>query len=151
MIDDISDSVRPLFMITPEPVGDEGGRPDENGEEQQEAEEVQPRRAQPSPDAPTESEMRDHKVDHLPYREWCDECVEGFGRERAHPAGSRSSERRIPVVHLDHLFLTSHGLLAKQDVDEDEVAGACKVIVVYCGSTKCLFAHAVPHKGVGED
>ena len=39
------------------------------------------RRALPSPIMPTVSEVREHKTTHLPYRNWCDECVEAFARE----------------------------------------------------------------------
>ena len=44
-----------------------------------EAEAVQ-RRALPSPYMPTISEIRQHKTTHLPYRSWCDECVEALAR-----------------------------------------------------------------------
>ena len=36
------------------------------------------RRALPSPIMPTVSEIREHKTTHLPYRSWCDECVDGI-------------------------------------------------------------------------
>ena len=39
------------------------------------------RKALPSPYMPTISEIRQHKTNHLPYRSWCDECVEAFARE----------------------------------------------------------------------
>ena len=38
------------------------------------------RRALPSPYMPTISEIREHKTTHVPYRSWCDECVEAFAR-----------------------------------------------------------------------
>ena len=47
-------------------------------------EEVQPRRVQRTPVLPTQSELDEHRIDHLPYRSWCPECVEGFGREMEH-------------------------------------------------------------------
>jgi len=31
----------------------------------------------PTPTLPTQSQIDDHRLDHLPYRSWCDECVEG--------------------------------------------------------------------------
>ena len=36
------------------------------------------RRELPSPYMPTISEIRQHKTTHVPYRSWCDECVEAF-------------------------------------------------------------------------
>ena len=51
--------------------GDDGGNDDG---------EALARRALPSPYMPTLSEIREHKTTHLPYRNWCDECVEAFAR-----------------------------------------------------------------------
>ena len=44
-----------------------------------EAEAVQ-RRTLPSPYMPTLSEICEQKTTHLPYRSWCDECVEALAR-----------------------------------------------------------------------
>ena len=50
-------------------------------------EETRARKALNRPGIPTQAEIDAHRIDHLPYRNWCPECIEGFGRERAHPAG----------------------------------------------------------------
>ena len=43
-------------------------------------EETQPQRAVRTPSMPTAAEMEQHRSDgHLPYRDWCPDCVEGFG------------------------------------------------------------------------
>ena len=42
-----------------------------------EEEECAPRRVAPDPGDPTSDEREDHNVDHLPFRSWCDACVEG--------------------------------------------------------------------------
>ena len=47
-------------------------------------EEVRPMKGLKTPDMPTKAEVARHRVSHLPYRSWCPECVEGFGREWAH-------------------------------------------------------------------
>ena len=31
----------------------------------------------PTPSLPTQSEVDDHEIDHIPYRSWCPGCVEG--------------------------------------------------------------------------
>ena len=46
-----------------------------------------------APQMPTQAEVEHHRIcGHLPYRPWCPECVEGFGREWPHrgkaPSGS---------------------------------------------------------------
>ena len=99
---------------------------------------------------PSESEIREHKITHCPYRCWCDECVEAFGRERPHFAG-RGSERCVPVVHVDYLFWTARGFVTKDDMTPDERADALTVVAAYDSSTKFIFAHPVTAKGVSED
>ena len=42
------------------------------------------RRELPSSFMPTILEIRQHKTTHVPYRSWCDECVEAFAREWPH-------------------------------------------------------------------
>ena len=98
---------------------------------------------------PSQAEIDKHRIDHLPYRIWCPECVEGFGRERAHHG--HEGERSIPLVSCDYMFFTERGVFARHELPEEEKAQAVKVIVVKCASTGCLFAHVVPQKGVDPD
>ena len=52
--------------------------------------EVEPLKVLPTPVLPTQSEIDEHQVDHIPYRSWCRHCGEGFGSEDGHPcAGGR--------------------------------------------------------------
>ena len=69
-----------------------------------EAEDVEPIRVLPTPVLPSYAEIEKHRIDHWPPRSWCDECCEGFGRERPHfkkPEG----EPRSAIVSLDYLFI----------------------------------------------
>ena len=34
--------------------------------------------------APTSEEMRAHRATHIPFRNWCPECVAGRGKDEAH-------------------------------------------------------------------
>ena len=69
-------------------------------------EEARARTDLPRPYAPTPEELARHRVDLLPYRNWCPECVEGFARERAHPSQT-DTERQTPLVSCDYLYITS--------------------------------------------
>ena len=52
--------------------------------------EVQPKLKIPTPEAPTASELAEHRDGgHLQYRSWCEDCVEAFGREDQHVARDR--------------------------------------------------------------
>ena len=50
------------------------------GQEVIESEETEPQRTLSTPVMPSKSDMEQHRIDHLPYRDWCPECVDGFGK-----------------------------------------------------------------------
>ena len=82
----------------PRAAGDQG-----QSEEQEEAVRQRPLL---HPDMPSASEVAHHKTTHCPYRCWCDECVEAFGREWPHRSAQSGRSRCIPVIHMDYAFLT---------------------------------------------
>ena len=99
--------------------GGDGGADSQTREEVIEGpseEEIQAQGSIPSPTMPTSAMRAEHKAcGHLPYRSWCDHCVEAFGRERAHESGSLD-ERTFPLVSIDYLFLSPKGVLFKDEV-----------------------------------
>ena len=75
---------------------DEG--PDEGDAEEQPQECVAPR-ILPDPGQPTQKQIDDHRIDHLPSRSWCPECVAGRATgEQHHP---RTEEKRISTFSMD--------------------------------------------------
>lgn len=46
------------------------------------------------PRKPNREEVETHEMHHLPYRSWCEVCVRGRGRSRAHREGRQ--ERGVP-------------------------------------------------------
>ena len=109
------------------------------------------RRTLPSPYMPTLSEIRQHKTTHLPYRSWCDECVEAFAREWPHLHRSSPSGRTIPVIHMDYACLTEKGLFRLDELSEEDLEHAVLVIVGYCSSSRSPFIHVVPSKATSND
>ena len=109
--------------------------------------EAQPSKRLPSPYMPTASEIADHRVGHMPYRSWCDECVEAFGRERAHRHHDNLHARQVPVISMDYLFATARGVFKRGELEDEDSEEVLKVLVVYDSWSKCVFAHAVPRKG----
>ena len=104
------------------------------------------RRALPSPIMPTVSEIREHKTTHLPYRSWCDECVEAFAREWPHLTSDGSCARTIPVIHMDYAYLTEKGLFRRSELSDEELKRAITCIVASCSSSKSPFMHVVDAK-----
>ena len=80
----------------------DGGKSDEVIEA--EPEDVESKRVLPPPDLPTQTEIEEHRVDRTPPRSWCPDCVEGFGREEPHKV--QATERSVPVIAFDCLFMT---------------------------------------------
>ena len=114
-------------------------------------EEVQQRvRGLRAPAMPTQAEVEHHRMcGHLPYRPWCPECVEGFGREWPHRA--TEAERTIPLVSCDYLYITRQGIFTKDEIGEEERQSALRALVMWCHATKTPFADAVPRKDADED
>ena len=77
----------------------------------------------PDPGEPTAAEVEDHRAcGHLPYRSWCQECVESRGTGEPHR--QRSEQRVVCVFAFDYLSIGKDGApIGRQDLTEhrDEV------------------------------
>ena len=125
---------------------------DEGSDAIESPEEIQPARSIRTPVMPSEQELAEHRSNgHLPYRDWCPDCVEAFGREWPHKSTHGSGARTIPLISCDYLYITERGVLAKEELQEDEEIRALKALVLFCGATKTIFAHAVPKKGLDQE
>ena len=80
--------------------GDSG---EEVGSDQEEYGKRVPERRN-DPRKPSEEEIKEHEVTHIPFRSWCRHCVKGQGVEE--PCGrSDREDGRVPEVHLDFMFM----------------------------------------------
>ena len=90
--------VRPIVEEVLCPVGHEGdegvesevGEADEDGGQGLEGEAQEPQRRRPA-GKPTEDEVRAHRVSHLPFRDWCPECVACRAKDWPHVKRARLS------------------------------------------------------------
>ena len=113
------------------------------------SEEIQAQRTLQSPVLPTLSELQKHRITHLPFRAWCPDRVEVFAREMAHCL-SAHEKRDFPLISVDYFFLSSKGVVTRDEVDnkwDNPPDETLRVLAGRCSSTKTLFAHAVPQKG----
>ena len=113
-------------------------------------EEVQPARSIPTPYIPTQAEIDEHVIDHMPYRCWCRHCLNGFGREDAHR--TQGHPHRVPTVSFDYMFVTKDDAYERSEWEAlgERDQDYMKVVVIRDSKSKSLFAHAVPRKGVDE-
>ena len=140
----------------------EGSQSASNGEVEIKDEDAEPLKIAPSPPQPSQADIEDHRVAHVPYRSWCPECVEGrgLGEQRGRHA-SRAHD--TPLVGIDYFFITEHGpqtmseltfaesnegnaVLAEARKDGD----SAKCIVIRCFPSKNVFAHVAPCNGDDE-
>ena len=90
---------------------------------------------------PTTEDIRKHRVSHLPFRDWCPECIAGAANDWPHRSRDKSSEIiEVPEVHADYCF------------PKDQVGGDYAVVLVARDrETKMTVAHVVPHKGAEQE
>ena len=76
----------------------------ESGEES-EVEGRRPRQLKETTD-PTEKEVSEHNLTHLPFRTWCAHCVRGKAKNPPHRRNKEGEgEKRTPVLSSDYCFL----------------------------------------------
>ena len=88
------------------------------------------------PGEPTTRERALHNQFHLPYRSWCKWCVMGRGRDLPHRPCDRS-EQGVPIVALDFFF-----------IGEPKVESTVPAVAIRDSTSKALFAHVIPGKGM---
>ena len=104
----------------------------------------------PDPGTPTQAEIDEHNVDHLPYRSWCDCCVRG--KATGEPHRRATPESRIPIIAFDYMFVTKDKVsMADEISDEDKKDAPVKILVVKDTKSKAVFAHVVKKKGADEE
>ena len=110
-------------------------------------EETEARRTLPRPYIPSQSEIDDHNVDHLPYRAWRRWCVEGRGREMSqHPVDHDA--HAVAILAFRSCYTREEW--ATEDVRQEAREKALNILVVRHSRSKAIFAHAVPVKGIDE-
>ena len=87
------------------------------------------------PKLPTEEEVRQHLLCHLPYRSWCHHCIRGRGRERDHRRQLEDHVEGIPEYHLDYCF------------PGDELGQRLTILVAVERYSRMKKAVVVPSKG----
>ena len=81
-------------------------------------EECEPKRIAPDPGMPTQAEIDEHNVDHLPYRSWCACCVRA--KATGEPHRKIHVESTIPIIAFDYMFALQGRVALRQDTTEEE-------------------------------
>ena len=95
---------------------DEGPDEQEQAEEDFECQECVGPRIPPDPGQPTQKQLEDHRVDHLPFRSWCPGCVAGRATGEQHIA--RTDPKQVSTFPMDHLHCTKSRVVSKEALKE---------------------------------
>ena len=55
--------------------------------------------------SPTQKEVEEHLVNHLPFRAWCQHCVKGKAKGMPHRVRKDKGEEQVPLVSVDYMFM----------------------------------------------
>ena len=53
---------------------------------------------------PSEEEVREHELTHLPYISWCELCIRGKAQAGMHRSKKTETENQIPTISIDYTF-----------------------------------------------
>ena len=70
-----------------------------------EEEEAQSADAQKTPMLPSQAEIDEHNITHLPFRNWCPFCIRGRGLSSGHFARKTTEEQQVPTISVDYCFM----------------------------------------------
>ena len=88
----------------------------------------------PDPKMPSKDEVERRYLTHLPFRNWCQYCIQGKGKTAPHFQQEQRSDG-LPEVHFDYCFMCTHG------------SQMCTILVAKEKSSKMTLATVVPLKG----
>ncbi len=145
---------------------DEDGLPAENAAEQMpenDEEDVEPIKKPLNVYQPSAKELEEHRIDHIPYRNWCPWCARCKANGELHRR--RCTHHQISVLYMDYFFITPEGGVKRRDelpysrdesgrasLEQDVADGKLvKLLMVKDSNTQCCFAYVVPRKGVDPD
>ena len=127
-----------------------------DGEAEEEAEVQRPFR---DPGMPTQQEIAEHCITHLPPRPWCPHCLRGKGKDTPSlRLKGQFAESLVPRVRLDYAFLTENvgdqadnGAEAVDGAGDDVATENSQTILVMQESEcRSVWSYAVDSKGASE-
>ena len=137
--------MKPFDPDKEEETREQEGEPEEATREQAgEPEEARKAKGTRAPTKPSQEEVNEHMLTHLPFRSWCPHCVRGKSKGKPHKR-TEEEPRELPTIALDYTFMhesqNKHEekgmpILVIKDIKQDDTG------------TGMIFAQVVPQKGV---
>ena len=71
---------------------------------------------------PTQKEREEHEATHVPFRDWCANCMMGRGRTHHRVAKQESEDQsRRPIIAMDYNFMKRKSVPKAQTVSEESI------------------------------
>ena len=91
-----------------------------------------------NPRRPSQDEVDEHEITHIPFRSWCRHCVLGRGKEAPHKKMDGAAVD-MPEIHWDFMFLG----------EENDAKNTVAILVAKERTTKMGMSSVVPNKSTG--
>ena len=127
-------------------------------EEIEDTEESTKAKAMRQPYQPTQREIDEHELTHIPFRDWCIHCMKGRGQANQHRSdrcerleGEEKRNNAISTFSIDYMFLTKETDLVNEAEAEkmDKEKLSFPVLVGKDRKSGAIIAHKVEAKGKG--
>ena len=113
----------------------------------------------PVPREPTQAEVDEHELTHVPFRSWCVHCQRGKARRRRHLRRKRTGVRRagepgmdIPVISIDYMYMeVDYSRRKNEEEYSKDIEGKSPILVLHDSVSSAIFAHDVGSKGRSGD
>ena len=76
------------------------------------------------PISPTEAQVESHRLTHLPFQPWCEECVSGKAKQDWHRRDQSSAREGTGLIQMDYFFLSPE--------KEEEVEDESRLVTILC-------------------
>ena len=83
---------------------------------------------------PTQHEREQHNLTHVPFRDWCEDCIKGKANERSF-SSVEHEPNCLPCFHADYMFM-----------GEGEIYDKMPILALKDDERKSVFANVVPAK-----
>ena len=105
-----------------------------------------------APRKPSQKEVDDHELSHVPYRDWCEPCIRGQAKDAHHrTVTGELAESSVVRVSMDYCFV-KEDVVEKDNEHEETTIARMAMTVLVMMDTLCssIWSYAVKSKGMAE-
>ena len=93
---------------------------------------------------PMKDDIEKHELTHIPFRNWCSDCVRGRAVNPGHYIQTNKEDEEVPVISIDYMYL-------KAREGDETIEEGQPILIMKDRKSKTITAHVVEHKGANEN